>query len=295
MTGQAPQADAIASVLSALDLVDTHARTNEDIFTAHSEPMPIPRIFGGQVLAQSVVAAQRTIEGRDIHSMHGYFLRPGNIDLPITFSVDRIHDGRSFATRRVQAYQDGSPIFSMIASFQTPDVGLDHQVEMPQNLRQPEHLPTLAESLGAAASHPAASWLIGRPFDMRGVDEPIWISAAGDRVANQAVWFKAISPLPDDPLLHTALLAYASDYSILQPVFRRHGVPWAAPKLRVASLDHAMWFHRQARVDEWMLYAQESPNASGGRGLAFGRIFSRDGRLIASVAQEGMIRVPRDL
>jgi acyl-CoA thioesterase-2 len=287
--------DPIASVLSALDLIDTHARTSEDIFTGHSEPMPLPRIFGGQVLAQSVVAAQRTVEGRGIHSMHGYFLRPGNLELPITFSVDRIHDGRSFSTRRTQASQDGKPIFSMIASFQTEDEGFDHQVEMPSDVPDPESLPTMRESLGDDIGQPAASWIAERPFDMRGVDTPIWISADGERRASQSVWFKTTGAIPADQGLHTALLAYASDYSILQSVFRRHGVPLASSKVRVASLDHAMWFHRPARVDEWMLYAQDSPTASGGRGLAMGRIFSRDGRLLASVAQEGMVRVPADL
>jgi len=286
--------DPLVDLLSALDLTDTNARTNEDIFIGESQWSALGRVFGGQVLAQSVVAAQRTIaEDRFIHSLHGYFLRPGNTELPITFSVDRIHDGRSFSTRRVQAYQSGLPILSMIASFQDVDDGLEHQIEMPTELPQPEDLPTAAEVL-ALVEHPIAKqWAMGRPFDMRHVPSPVFLAVDGPHVAHQAVWLKATGRLPDDPNLHRAALAYASDYSILEPIFRRHGVSWSTPGLKAASLDHAMWFHRFGRVDEWMLYAQESPNATGGRGFSLGRIFSRSGVLLASVAQEGMVRVPR--
>jgi len=286
--------DPLDDLLLALDLADTNARTNEDIFIGQSQWSALGRVFGGQVLAQSLVAAQRTLaEDRIIHSLHGYFLRPGKIELPITFSVDRIHDGRSFSTRRTQAYQSGLPILSMIASFQDSDDGLEHQVDMPTDIPQPEDLPTAAEVL-ADVEHPIAKqWAMGRPFDMRHVPSPVFLSVDGPHVAHQAVWFTATGRLPDDPNLHRAALAYASDYSILEPIFRRHGVAWSTPGLKAASLDHAMWFHRFGRVDEWMLYVQESPNATGGRGLSFGRIFSRDGLLLASVAQEGMVRVPR--
>jgi acyl-CoA thioesterase II len=285
--------DPLSGLLAALDLTDTGARTSEDIFTGPSQWMPLGRIFGGQVLAQSLVAAQRTIgDDRFIHSMHGYFLRPGDVDLPITFSVDRIHDGRSFSTRRTQAYQNGVPILSMIASFQDQDDGLDHQAPMPTGLPEPESLPSAAEAL-AGIEHPVASfWATQRAFDLRHVPSPIYFGVEGEHVAHQAVWIKAIGELPDDPNLHRAALAYASDYSILEPVMRAHGIPWSAPGLKVASLDHAMWWHRFGRADEWMLYAQESPNATGGRGLSLGRIYSRDGMLLASVAQEGMVRVP---
>ncbi|MET4704076.1 acyl-CoA thioesterase II [Frigoribacterium sp. UYMn621] len=286
--------DPLVDLLSALDLTDTRARTSEDIFIGKSQWSALGRVFGGQVLAQSLVAAQRTLaEGRTVHSLHGYFLRPGNVELPITFSVDRIHDGRSFSTRRTQAYQGGLPILSMIASFQDSDDGLEHQVEMPTDLPQPEDLPTAAEVLGAVDHPIAKQWAEGRPFDMRHVPSPVFLTVDGPHVAHQAVWLKATGRLPDDPDLHRAALAYASDYSILEPIFRRHGVAWSTPGLKAASLDHAMWFHRFGRVDEWMLYVQESPNATGGRGLSLGRIFSRDGALLASVAQEGMVRVPR--
>ncbi|MDO7882353.1 acyl-CoA thioesterase [Salinibacterium soli] len=285
--------DPLEGFLAALALQDTGARTSEDIFTGPSQWMPQGRVFGGQVLAQSLVAAQRTIpDDRVVHSMHGYFLRPGDVNLPITFSVDRIHDGRSFSTRRTQAYQNGQPILSMIASFQDEDPGLDHQVDMPDDLPDPESLPAAAESL-AGVDHPVASfWANERPFEMRHVPSPLYFSVEGEHVAHQAVWLKAIGPLPDDPNLHRAALAYASDYSILEPILRRHGVPWSRPGIRVASLDHAMWWHRFGRVDEWILYTQESPTAVGGRGLSLGRLYSRDGVLLASVAQEGMVRVP---
>jgi len=285
--------DPIAGLLAALDLTDTGARTSEDIFTGPSQWMPLGRVFGGQVLAQSLVAAMRTIpDDRFVHSMHGYFLRPGDVNLPITFSVDRIHDGRSFSTRRTQAYQEGHPILSMIASFQDEDDGIEHQIDMPEGLAQPEDLPSAAEALGNI-DHPVARyWAFERPFDMRHLPSPVFLSVEGGRVSHQAVWIKAVAPLPDDPNLHRAALAYASDYSILEPIFRRHGLAWATPGLKAASLDHAMWWHRFGRVDEWMLYVQESPNAIGGRGLSLGRIYDRAGRLLASVAQEGMVRVP---
>jgi acyl-CoA thioesterase-2 len=283
----------LQGLLAALDLTDTGARTNEDIFTGPSQWMPQGRVFGGQVLAQSITAAMRTVDDdRVVHSMHGYFLRPGNIDKPITFAVDRIHDGRSFATRRTQAYQDGIPILSLIASFQTEDEGLDHQIDMPAGIPQPEDIPSTAERL-AGIDHPVARfWATERPFDMRHVDSPIYLSVEGEPVGHQAVWMKTLGALPDDPNLHRAALAYASDYTILEPIYRRHGLAWVTPGLKTASLDHAMWWHRFGRADEWVLYVQESPSGQGGRGLSLGRIYSREGVLLASVAQEGMVRVP---
>ena len=280
-------------MIATLDLADAGgARTTEDIFTGPSQWMPHGRVYGGQVLAQSVVAATRTVEGRSIHSLHGYFLRAGDINFPITFSVDRLRDGRSFSTRRVQAFQKGEPIFSMIASFQTEDSGLAHQIEMPQGLPEPESLPSAAELVGAV-DHPVAQfWAKARPFDIRHVGSPIYFRVEGEHVAHQAVWIRLLDELPDNPVLHTAALAYASDYTILESIYRRHGIAWSHPGLSSASLDHAMWFHRKPKVDDWMLYVQESPSAQGGRGLSLGRIYSRDGILIASVAQEGMVRVP---
>ncbi|MGB3414919.1 MAG: acyl-CoA thioesterase II [Microbacteriaceae bacterium] len=280
-------------MLDALDLSDDETRTQDDVFIGKSLWMPQGRIFGGQVLAQSLMAAIKTMpDDRSVHSMHAYFLRPGNIDKSITFAVERIHDGRSFSTRRTEAFQDGKPILSMIASFQTEDRGLDHQIDMPEGIPLPEDLPNDSEQLGDI-NHPVAEyWASKRPFEMRHIDKPVYLKVEGERVAHQAVWLKTVDAMPDDPNIHRAALAYASDYTILEPVLRRHGIAWATPGLKGASLDHAMWWHRFARVDQWLLYLQESPSATGGRGLSTGKIYTKDGILIATVAQEGMIRIP---
>jgi acyl-CoA thioesterase-2 len=285
--------DPVLSMLGALTLTETTARTREDIFTAPSQWQPHGRVFGGQVMAQAALAAMKTTpEDRIIHSLHGYFLRPGDVTEAITFAVDRIHDGRSFSTRRVQAYQKGQPIFSMIASFQDEDPGLDHHIAMPTGLPEPESLPSAQEVL-TAINHPVADvWAKTRAFDLRHHPSSLYVKVDGEPVPHQAVWLKALGQLPDDPNMHRAALAYASDFSILEPIMRAHGVSWATPGLKIASLDHAMWWHRFHRADEWFLYVQESPSAIGGRGLSLGRIFSRSGELIASVAQEGMVRVP---
>lgn len=287
-----PGADSVASMLAVLDLAASDARTTEDIFTGVSQRMPHGRVYGGQVLAQSIVAAARTLPAdRTVHSMHGYFLRPGDSDAGITFSVDRIHDGRSFSTRRTQAFQQGVPIFSMIASFQDEDPGVEHQAVMPSDVPAPEDLPDIEAQLRQA--HPGSTRLLtDRPAELRHVPSPIYLAVEGERVPRQAVWMRVRRPIADDPAVHRAALAYLSDLSIQESVLRAHGVAWTTPGLKVASLDHAMWWHRPGRVDEWMLYVQESPNARGGRGLATGRIFARDGELIASVAQEIMVRVP---
>jgi acyl-CoA thioesterase-2 len=254
--------------------------------------MPLGRVYGGQVLAQSIVAASRTIpDERTVHSMHGYFLRPGDSTKGITFSVDRIHDGRSFSTRRTQAYQEGVPIFSMIASFQDEDPGLDHQEPMPEGLPGPDELPDIESQLQGL--HPMSKRLFtDRPVDLRHIPSPIYVTAGAEAVPRQAVWMRIRRPIPDTPAVHRAALAYLSDLTIQESILRAHGVSWATPGLKVASLDHAMWWHRFGRVDEWMLYVQESPSARGGRGLATGRIYAADGTLLASVAQEIMVRVP---
>ncbi|AZS36971.1 Acyl-CoA thioesterase 2 [Microbacterium lemovicicum] len=286
------EADSLTPLRAVLDLSGSQARTTEDIFTGESQPMPTGRIYGGQVLAQSIVAASRTLpEGRAPHSMHGYFLRPGDASRGLTFSVDRIHDGRSFSTRRTQAFQDGVPIFSMIASFQDEDPGLEHQGAMPEGIPGPDGV---RDSTDVLRDAPSSAWRLMRnsPVDVRHVTSPVYVSVEGDRVPAQAVWLRVRGRLPDDPAIHRAALAYLSDLTIQEPVLRAHGVAWATPGLKVASLDHAMWWHRAGRVDEWMLYVQESPSARGGRGLSTGRIFSRDGVLLASVAQEITVRVP---
>jgi len=262
-----------------------------------SQPQPHGRVFGGQVLAQCVMAAGITVRdvndgdnARPIHSLHGYFMRPGDDTLPIRFAVEEMRDGNSFSTRRVHAVQKGAPIMSMVCSFQERAAGLDHQ-DTPPSVPPPEELRSLAETF-RGVDHPGARHIAdARPIELRPVEGNLFLDPGTEQVARNHVWMRAIDRLPDDPLLHAAVLAYASDYSLLEPVLRRHGLTWNDRRLRVASLDHSMWFHRGARADEWLLYAQQSPSAISGRGLAIGEIFSRDGVLVASTAQEGMVRV----
>ncbi|MEA5455293.1 acyl-CoA thioesterase II [Sinomonas sp. JGH33] len=295
MTSPARQTGPTDTLLTLLDLDDLGgARTDKDVFVGPSERQPRHRVFGGQVLAQTLMAASRTVPAdRLVHSMHGYFLRAGDADQSITFGVERLRDGRSFSARQVHAYQDGKPILSMIASFQTESDGVDHQTQMPADVPDPESLPSTADLLGSI-DHPVAQyWAFDRPFDVRHVNPAVYVSAAGERVARNAVWMKTFGPMPDDQRVHRAALAYASDYTLLEPILRRHGLSWVTPDMNVASLDHAMWWHRPVRVDEWLLYVQESPSAHGARGLGVGRIFTRDGVHVATVGQEGMVRVPR--
>ncbi|WP_206446936.1 acyl-CoA thioesterase [Agrococcus sp. KRD186] len=286
--------ESIRILLETLTLTDTGARTDEDIFTGKSHPMPHGRVFGGQVMAQAVVAAQRTVEeDRQIHSVHGYFVRPGDVEQPITFAVERIHDGRSFSTRRVQAYQHGKPIMSMISSFQDLDDGPSSQHAMPQGLPQPEELPSSDELLAAYAEHPQARAVISRPFDIRHVEGPIFLpDPSRPRDGKQHVWIKAKHRLPDEDALHRAALAYLSDYAMLEPIVRMHGAAWTTPGLKAASLDHALWWHRPVRVDEWLLLELETSSSGGGRGLGHGYIYAADGTHVATVAQEGMVRLP---
>lgn len=294
MTSPVRPAGPTGTLLTLLDLDNLGgARTDKDVFVGPSERQPRHRVFGGQVLAQSLIAASRTVtDDRPVHSIHAYFLRPGDADKSITFGVERLRDGRSFSARQVHAYQDGNPILSMIASFQVESEGIEHQSTMPQGIPDPESLPSTADLLGSI-DHPVAQyWAYDRPFDVRHVDPAIYVSADGPQVARNAVWMKTIEPMPDGDTLHRAALAFASDYTVLEPVLRRHGLSWITPGMSVASLDHAMWWHRPVRVDEWLLYVQESPSAQGARALGAGKIFNRNGVHVASVAQEGMIRLP---
>jgi acyl-CoA thioesterase-2 len=269
-----------------------------DVFIGRSQPMPHGRVFGGQVLAQSVIAAGRTVNDLDdatarprrIHSLHGYFLRPGDSNHPIRFTVERLRDGHSFSARRVHAIQYGRPILSMITSFQTDAEGLDHQDSVPA-APDPEILPNLAKVFAGVDDPQANFWSKDKAVDLRHVEGAIYIRPGRQLASRQSVWLKTMGRLPDDPLINAAVLAYCSDYSLLEPVLRCHGLAWSDSRLRVASLDHAMWFHRPGRADEWTLYTQSSPSASGGRGLATGRMFTADGILLATVAQEGMMRL----
>lgn len=287
-----PPREPLELVLEVLGLEHAEA---PDTFTGSSLHKPGGRVFGGQVLAQSLLAAARTVaDDRLPHSVHGYFLRPGAVDKPITFAVERLRDGRSFTARRTHAVQDGAPILSMITSFQTEQPGVEHADTPPRGVPDPETVPSAGEVL-AAVDHPlAAFWTQASAFDLRHVEQPIYLSPGAEATDRQLVWMRAHGPLPDDEVLHRALLAYACDQVMLEPVLRRHGRSWASPGLSIASLDHAMWWHRPVRVDEWLLYVQSAPSAHGGRGLGAARVYRRDGALVATIAQEGMVRFPDD-
>lgn len=284
--------------VSSLEGADENLHDSEgEVFVGRSQPMPHGRVFGGQVLAQCVVAAGRTVDiddgggPRHIHSLHGYFLRAGDANRPIRFLVDRMRDGGSFSARRVHAVQDGRILLSMIASFQELSDGLEHQIAMP-DVPAPEDLQPDAELL-AQIDHPLARHAAARAVELRHVDPQLYPGSDAEAKESQSVWMRLPGQLPDDPHLHAAVLAYASDYSLLEPVLRKHGVMWGDPRLRIASLDHGMWFHRPARADQWVLYTQVSPSAQGGRGLGLGHMFTRDGTLLATVGQEGMVRMKR--
>ncbi|HEU5474573.1 MAG TPA: acyl-CoA thioesterase II [Actinophytocola sp.] len=278
-------------LIALLDL----ERIEENIFRGVSPADATVRVFGGQVAGQALVAAGRTVPPeRKVHSLHAYFIRPGDPSVPIVYDVDRIRDGRSFTTRRVVAIQHGKAIFALSASFQLEEPGLDHGEPMP-DVPGPEELPTRLESLGELAEKLGRAATVPRPIDIRYVTEPPWRSRdRGPRPeARSQVWMRADGTLPDDPLLHVCVLTYASDMTLLDAVLARHGVYWGTDKVIGASLDHALWFHRPFRADEWFLYDCQSPSASNARGLATGRFFARDGRLIATVVQEGLLRVLR--
>ena len=266
-----------------------------DTFTGSSLPTPGGRVFGGQVLAQSLLAAARTLdEDRLPHSVHGYFLRPGDVRRPITFSVERLRDGRSFSARRTHAVQDGQPILSMTTSFQLEQDGAEHSDSPPSGVPSPDDVRSAVDVL-APVEHPVAEfWTQASAFDLRHVEESIYLSPADRRTDRQMVWMRARGEVPPSQVLHRALLAYACDQVLLEPILRRHGKSWASPGLSIASLDHAMWWHRPVRVDQWHLYVQTSPAAQGGRGLGAARVYDESGILVATIAQEGMVRFPAD-
>lgn len=279
----------LADLLQLLEL----ERIEDNIFRGESRDLGSDRVFGGQVLGQALTAASYTAGLRQVHSLHAYFLLPGDVSAPIVYEVDVARDGKTFSTRRVVAIQHGRPIFNMAASFQEPEQGLEHAAAMP-DVPAPEGLPDVRElprELFDKVPDKLRRFLMHvRPFDFRLV-EPYQVSPPIVDEPRRHLWIKTIGPLPDNADLHRNVLAYVSDYSLITTALRPHGVDYTAGNVQVATLDHAMWFHRPCRVDEWLLYAMESPSASGGRGLAFGRFFTRDGKLVASTAQEGVIRV----
>ena len=279
-TGQA----ALDDLVALLDL----ERLELNLFRGVSPPYRPTRVFGGQVAGQALVAAGRTVEAdRGVHSLHAYFVRPGDPQVPIVYEVERVRDGRSFSTRRVRAIQRGEVIFALSASFQLPQEGLQHTDPAPVGVPRPEDLPDLGEWL-----REGDGYFVGlpRPLDLRFVGTPQWSRRRGPATDEPVqVWMRADGTLPDDPLLHVCLLTYASDMTLLMSVLSRH--PVHAGQTVMASLDHAMWFHRPFRADEWLLYECRSPSASGARGLATGRFFTPDGRLVVTAVQEGMVRL----
>lgn len=284
-----------APVNALLDILSLET-LEDNLFRGHSLKNGWVRVFGGQVIGQALVAATRTVPPeRPVHSLHAYFLLPGDPKIPIYFEVDRIRDGGSFTTRRVVARQNGAAIFSMSASFHVHEEGFSHQSRMP-DVPAPETLPSEAEIRAALLpklpDFMKTFWDRERPVELRPVDMTRFLKPE-KREPVQNIWFKTYDLLPDDPGLHRCVLAYASDYSLLDTALMAHGRILFDPRLMLASLDHALWFHRPFRADEWLLYSQDSPSATGGRGLCRGSIFSREGALVASVAQEGLIREKR--
>lgn len=270
----------------------TLERLDMNLYRGDSRDIGSPNVYGGQVLAQALAAATETVEGRTVHSLHAYFLRPGNKNEPVIYEVDCIRDGRSYTTRRIVASQRDKPIFNMSASFKTAEEGLEHQSEMPE-VPGPEGLRNMTEIGREALSDKPdklerfMKWR--RPVELRPVQpmHPLHPKPAPPR---REIWIKADGSLPDDPDLHKVVLAYTSDYSLLGTALLPHGISFSQGKVRAASVDHAMWFHRDFRMDDWLLYSMESPNMAHGRGFSRGQLFTRDGVLVASVAQEGMIR-----
>jgi acyl-CoA thioesterase-2 len=281
--------DALDELLALLELEALEV----NLFRGLSPHEDRQRVFGGQVAAQALVAAGRTVgDDRPVHSLHAYFLRPGDPNVPIVYEVDRIRDGRSFTTRRVVAIQHGRAIFNLAASFQIVEQGPDHQMPMPA-VPDPDELPTWQQRVEPYLERlgpDLAQWLVReRPIDSRPVDDPRWLDPS-PREPQQDVWIKANGLLPAAPLIHECVVAYASDLTLLDTAMFPHAISYREQQYMIASLDHAMWFHRPFRADEWLLYHQTSPNASRARGLAQGEIFCRDGTLAITVIQEGLIR-----
>ncbi|RAK39472.1 acyl-CoA thioesterase-2 [Actinoplanes lutulentus] len=280
-----------AAVDQLLDLLDLR-KVDAATFVGESPQTGAQRVFGGQVAGQALVAAGRTVDpDRLVHSLHGYFVRPGDPTVPITFTVEHIRDGRSFSVRRSTAQQHGKTIFFMSASFQVPEKGLDHHTPAPEGVPAPEDVATMLDWVERYPERMAMFKSSPQAVDVRYVGVPGWVPP-GDRGAEplQRVWMRINGKLPDDPLIHACALTYASDLSLLDAVLSTHGEVWGPGGVIGASLDHALWLHRPFRADEWFLYDSVSPSASGSRGLASGRMFTRDGRHIASAVQEGLLR-----
>ncbi|MFS8096809.1 thioesterase family protein [Lentzea alba] len=270
-------------------------------FTAVTQPCPWPKAYGGDLVAAAAAAAMRSVtDGKTLHSMHSYFLRPADIGAQVRYEVELLRDGRGYSTRQVRGYQNGKPLYVCLANFAAGEPGGSFEAEFTESVPGPEDLPSSADYLaersgGTMTDESKAYWSAGRSFDMRHVPGPVYLAVEGEKVPHQAVWLKPFDPLRPvegltDAQRDLAALAYMCDYTILEPILRVLDLPWAKPGLVTASLDHAMWFHRTAPVDDWLLYVQDAVAADSGRGLGYGRFFTRDRKHLATVAQEGMLR-----
>jgi len=282
--------------LRALELSDAEPRLYDLAFEAVPQYVPWPKAYGGDMVAQSAAAMMRSVEAnRTLHSMHSYFMRPVDIAVPVRYEVELLRDGRGYSTRNVRGFQNGKAVFAAMGSFQVPEDGPDFQQQAPAAV-DPDSVRSAADVLADIEGPAAEYWRHGRSFDMRHLPGPVYLEVDGGTAPAQAIWIRAFDALPDGPDaaatadLHRLALAYVCDYTILEPLLRRNGLHWSSPGLATASLDHSMWFHRDGRLDDWVLYAQEAVSGQSNRGLATGRFFDRSGRLLATVAQEGMIR-----
>ncbi|GAB2727794.1 acyl-CoA thioesterase II [Arthrobacter bambusae] len=290
-----------ATFLRAVELTPVPAQVHEEAYEATTQYVPWPKAYGGDMVAQSAAAMMRSVDAdRALHSMHSYFMRPVDVGSTVRYEVEHLRDGRGYSTRSVRGYQNGKTVFAAMGSFQVPEGGTDYQTPVPAEAApaelDPESQRSAAEVLAGVEGRAAEYWSTGRSFDMRHVPGPVYVEVEGGREAHQAIWVKAFDGLPelgDERLnsnLHRAALAYVCDYTILEPLLRVQGLHWSSPGLTTASLDHSMWFHRDGRADEWVLYVQKAISGQSNRGMALGHFFDRDGRLLATVAQEGMIR-----
>ena len=290
-----------ATFLRAVELTPVPAQVHEEAYEAVTQYVPWPKAYGGDMVAQSAAAMMLSVENdRALHSMHSYFMRPVDVGATVRYEVEHLRDGRGYSTRSVRGYQNGKTVFVAMGSFQVPEDGSDYQSAVPAEAAptglDPESLRSAAEVLAGVDGPAAEYWSSGRSFDMRHVPGPVYVEVEGGREAHQAIWVKAFDGLPDlgdqrmNANLHRAALAYVCDYTILEPLLRAQGLHWSSPGLTTASLDHSMWFHRDGHADEWVLYAQKAISGQSNRGMALGHFFDRDGRLLATVAQEGMIR-----
>jgi acyl-CoA thioesterase II len=282
----------LADLLQLLELEQLEV----NMFRGESRDIGAPQVFGGQVLGQALSAAAATVEGRMVHSLHAYFLRRGDCNAPIVYEVDRSLDGNHFSNRRIVAIQHGQQIFNMTASFQVAESGFDHQDPMPQ-VPLPETLPESSgpprQMLERLPERVRRFFEQPRPFEFRAVQPIDFLNPRREAPARE-IWFRAVARLPDEEMLHRRLLAYVSDFFLLDTATLPHGTSFLRPTIVMASIDHAMWFHRSLRVDDWLLYAMDSPSASGARGFSRASIFARDGRLVASAAQEGLMRMRKE-